>query len=153
MFSEVFKQLHLENQKNTKRVCLQNAESSKAMGILIGYEVMLQIGSKSVDWAVYVTLIQNPLLFGLDFMLEANITIQKDPRVFTLFNDGEPIPSNIKCESVGSYTVSRVLLTESSTLLQQNECNVWGLVEDPRPGVTAVLESVGLADGVSSGNE
>lgn len=29
---------------------------------------------------------------------------------------------------------------------------VWGIVENPKPGVTAVLEPAGLADGVSSGS-
>lgn len=29
---------------------------------------------------------------------------------------------------------------------------VWGIVENPKPGVAAVLEPAGLADGVSSGS-
>ena len=149
MSREVYKQLNLGSQPESKRACLGNAESGKTMGVFDGYNVALKIGSKEWDWTVYIAPIQDPFLLGLDFMIRANITTQRGPKVFV---EGEPVPSYIKGGPGESYAISRVLLVSPLTLPPQSECDTWGFVEHPHPHVTAVLEPVGLADGVSSGS-
>ncbi|XP_049326794.1 uncharacterized protein LOC125786977 [Astyanax mexicanus] len=149
MSSEVYKQLDLRNQPESKRACLRNAESGKTMGVFEGYKVTLKIGNKEWDWIVYVAPIQDPLLLGLDFMIKANLTIQRGPKVFI---EGDLVPSYVRGGPEGGYAVSRVLLTRPLTIPPQSECDTWGFVEHPHPEITAVLEPVGLADGVSSGS-
>lgn len=146
MSCKVFEQLGVSSPDNGKRDVLKNAEQGKVMGLAKDYDVTLEVGSKSVTcmWPLFRTL-----LMGLDFMLQNDVTIQKGCNVYI---DGEPLPSYLAGRDVKAYAVSRVLVIEPSILPPQSECDIWGTVENPQPGHTAVLEPTGLADGVSSGS-
>ena len=119
------------------------------MGPAERYKVTIKLGSKSVDWSVYVADIGDPFLLGLDFVLAAGITISAGGQVHI---QGEPIATTIVGKTVQDYSVCRVLLQDPSVLPAESERDVWGLVESPKSGISAVLEPVGLAEGVLSGS-
>lgn len=149
MSQDTFQKLHLTDSPTGEPAYLLNAESGKEMGTSSKYSVTIKLGSKSRVWDVYVAPIRDPFLLGLDFILAANMTMLNGGQVLI---EGEPVATTIAGRSVEDYAVSRVLLLNPSTLPAESECDVWGVVEGPRPGVSAVLEPAGLADGVSSGS-
>ncbi|KAK2903412.1 hypothetical protein Q8A67_008125 [Cirrhinus molitorella] len=69
-----------------------------------------------------------------------------------VFMGSELIPAYISEGEGPDYAISRVLLESDFTVPPECECVVWGLVDDPKPELPAVLEPVGLADGLSSGS-
>ncbi len=69
-----------------------------------------------------------------------------------VFMGSELIPAYISEGKGPEYAISRVMLESDFTVPPECECLVWGVVDDPKPELPAVLEPVSLADGVSSGS-
>ena len=148
MSHDTFQQLQLKGQTSTGTAVLRNAQQGNEMGPVEKYRVNIRMGSKNCDWDVYVAPIDDPFLLGLDFVLAAGITISAGGQVQI---QGEPIATTIMGRAFTGYAVSRVLLQDPSVLPAESEQDVWGVVEVPKPGVSAVLEPANIAEGVLSG--
>ncbi|RXN38748.1 Retrovirus-related Pol polyprotein from transposon 412 [Labeo rohita] len=112
-------------------------------------KVEFRIGTKVLEWTVCIAPIRDALLLGLDFLKAADFTIHVSGKVFM---GSELIPAFISEGKGPDYAISRVMLESDFTVPPECECLVWGLVDDPKPELPAVLEPVSLADGVSSGS-
>ena len=128
---------------------LLNAGVGDGMKAKHGLKVTFQIGSKSINWEVHVAPIRDSVLLGLDLMKAHNVIIYTRGKVFV---GDELVPSKIVKDNGSDYCVARVTLGESTIIPATSECVVWGELEDPRPGVTAVLEPLHITDNIASGS-
>ena len=111
------------------------------------YPVTIQLGTKTIEWQVYVAPITDPFLLGLDLMLATSVTILGGGPVLV---NGEPVDTSVE-KTAGAYNTSRVLFKRPSTLPASSKQGVWGVVEDPLPGMSTSLEPTGVGDDVSAG--
>ncbi|TRZ00762.1 hypothetical protein DNTS_024559, partial [Danionella cerebrum] len=128
---------------------LLNAGVGDGMQAKHGLTVTFGIGSKSINWEVHVAPIRDSVLLGLDLMKAHDVVIYTRGKVFI---GGERVPSRIVQDDGSGYCVARVTLGETTIIPATSECVVWGEVDDPRPGVTAVLEPLNITDSVASGS-
>lgn len=117
-----------------------------AMGKL---EVTLEIGSRKFNWKVFVGSIHDSFLPGLDAMQAADMTVFVGRKMFVGDNR---VPSWVSEGNGEDYSVARVILEDNITLPPESECFVWGKVENPKPGLPAVLEPLNITETVSSGS-
>ncbi|ROI47877.1 hypothetical protein DPX16_16300 [Anabarilius grahami] len=113
----LYQQFPLNKQTALTQTCLHNAESEKDMSAKAGLKVKFQIGTWSAEWEVYVALIRDSVLLGLDLLQAANVTIHSSGRVFI---EEELVPAKIV------------------------------RVDNPKPGVCAVLEPYLITESVAS---
>ncbi|KAK7918651.1 hypothetical protein WMY93_009935 [Mugilogobius chulae] len=152
VISEELYQSILESDATTAELhqtYLLNAGVGDGMKAKQGLTVTFQIGSKSINWEVHVAPIRDSVLLGLDLMKAHDVVIYTRGKVFIA---GELVPSKIVQDNGSGYCLARVTLGEATILPATSECVVWGEVEDPRPGVTAVLEPLNITDTVASGS-
>ncbi|KAF4095435.1 hypothetical protein G5714_024513 [Onychostoma macrolepis] len=114
-----------------------------------GLKVKFQIGTWCTEWEVFVAPIRDPVLLGLDFLQAANVTIHTSGRVFIA---EELVPAKIVGGDGTDYHVARVVLETDTMLPPESECLVWGEVDNPKPGVCAVLEPYLITETVASGS-
>ncbi|KAF5891550.1 uncharacterized protein DAT39_018749 [Clarias magur] len=114
-----------------------------------GLKVKFQIGSWSIEWEVFVAPIRDPVLLGLDLLRAANVTIHTSGRVFI---EEELAPAKVIGGDGTDYHVARVVLEADTMLPPESECLVWGEVDNPKPGVCAVLEPYLITETVASGS-
>ncbi len=93
--------------------------------------------------------IRDPVLLGLDFLQAANVTIHTSGKVFIA---EELVPAKIVGGDGTDYHVARVVLETDTMLPPESECLVWGEVDNPKPGVCAVLEPYLITETVASGS-
>ncbi|KAJ8349814.1 hypothetical protein SKAU_G00249440 [Synaphobranchus kaupii] len=114
-----------------------------------GLKVKFQIGTRSFDWEVFVAPIHDPVLLGLDLLRAADVTIQTSGRVFL---EDELLPAKIVGGDGSDYSMARVFLEKDVTLPPECECQVYREVDNPKPGVSAVLEPLSISEAVASGS-
>ncbi|XP_057190663.1 uncharacterized protein LOC130554808 [Triplophysa rosa] len=149
MSEETYSKLPVKSASGLKNVHLRNAETGREMIATGGVKVEFKIGTKIMEWTVCIAPICDTLLLGLDFLKAADFTIHASGKVFM---GSELIPAYISEGKGPDYAVSRVMLENDFTVPPECECVVWGVVDDPKPELPAVLEPVSLTDGVSSGS-
>ncbi|ROJ62565.1 hypothetical protein DPX16_21551 [Anabarilius grahami] len=149
MSEETYSKLPTKSSSGLKNVCLRNAETGREMSAKGGVKVEFRIGTKVLEWTVCIAPIQDALLLGLDFLKAADFTIHASDKVFM---GSKLIPAYISEGKGPDYAISRVMLESDVTVPPECECLVWGVIDDPKPELPAVLEPVSLADGVSSGS-
>lgn len=147
---EVYNMLPIETQKPLTETSLRNAGVGSKMSAMGKLEVTLGIGSRKFNWKVFVSRIHDSLLLGLDAMQAADVTVLAGRKVFV---GNEPVPSWVIRGNGEDYSVARVLLEDNTTLPPESECLVWGKVENPKPGLPAVLEPLDITETVSSGSD
>ncbi len=145
----LYQQFPLGKQTATTQTCLHNAESGKDMNAKGGLKVKFQIGTWCTEWDVFVAPIRDPVLLGLDFLQAANVTIHTSGKVFIA---EELVPAKIVGGDGTDYHVARVVLETDTMLPPESECLVWGEVDNPKPGVCAVLEPYLITETVASGS-
>ncbi|XP_060758004.1 uncharacterized protein LOC132868818 [Neoarius graeffei] len=128
---------------------LLNAGVGEGMKAKQGLPVTFKIASKTINWAVHVAPIRDSVLLGLDLMKAHDVVIHARGKVFI---GNELVPSKIVGGDGADYSVARVLLREATTIPPTSECVVWGEVENPKPGVPAVLEPLNITEAVASGS-
>ncbi|ROL48344.1 hypothetical protein DPX16_21830 [Anabarilius grahami] len=146
---ETYSKLPTKSSSGLKNVCLRNAETGREMSAKGGVKVEFRISTKVLEWTVCIAPIRDALLLGLDFLKAADFTIHASGKIFM---GSELIPAYISEGKGPDYAISRVMLESDVTVPPECECLVWGVVDDPKPELPAVLEPVSLADGVSSGS-
>lgn len=112
-------------------------------------EVTLGIRKHKFNWMVFVGQIHDALVPGFDAMQAAKMTVFAGCQVFV---ERKPVPA---CGIGGGneeYSVAHVLLEDNVILPPESECVVWGKVDIPKPGLPAVLESLNITEGVTSGS-
>ncbi len=149
MSEETYSKLPVKSPAGLKKVCLRNAETGREMSATGGVKVEFRIGTKVLEWTVCIAPIRDALLLGLDFLKAADFTIHASGKVFM---GSELIPAYVSEGKGPDYAISRVMLESDFSVPPECECLVWGVVDDPKPELPAVLEPVSLADGVSSGS-
>lgn len=92
--------------------------------------------------------IRDSVLLGYDLMKAHDVVIYARGKVFI---GDELVPSKVVTDGA-DYSVTRVTLGESTTIPPTSECVVWGEVENPKPGVPAVLEPLTITGAVASGS-
>ncbi|KAL0158975.1 hypothetical protein M9458_047051, partial [Cirrhinus mrigala] len=145
----LYQQFPLSKQTATIQTCLHNTESGKDMNAKGGLKVTFQIGTWCIEWEVFVAPIRDPVLLGLDFLQAANVTIHTSGRVFIA---EELVPAKIVSGDGTDYHVARVVLETDTMLPPESECLVWGEVDNPKPGVCAVLKPHLITETVVSGS-
>ena len=130
---EVYNMLPIETLKPLTETSLRNAGFGSKMSAMGKLEVMLGTGSRK----------------GLDTMQAVDMTVLAGCKAF-LGND--PVPFWVTEGNGEDYSVARVLLEDNITLPPESECLVWGKVENPKPGLPAVLEPLDITETVSSGS-
>lgn len=94
-------------------------------------------------WPQYTTV-----LLGYDLMKAHDVVVYAHGKVFI---GDELVPSKVVTDGA-DYCVTRVTLGESTTIPPTSERVVWGEVENPKPGVPAVLEPLTVTGAVASGS-
>lgn len=128
---------------------LLNAGVGDDMKAKHGLNATFKIGSKTINWEVHIAPIRNSVLLRLDLMKSHDVVIHTRGKVFI---GDKLVPSKIVRGDGLEYCVARVTLGETTTIPPTSECVVWGKVEDPRPGVPAVLEPLNITEAVASGS-
>lgn len=146
---DLYKQFPKEKQINLPKTSLLNAGVGNSMDAMYGLNVTFKIASRIIDWKVHVAPIRDSVLLGLDLMKSCDIIIHARGKVFI---GGELVPSKIVSEAISDYCVARVTLEKTTTLPPTSECVAWGEVDDPRPGVPALMESLAITEAVVSGS-
>ncbi|XP_024118778.1 uncharacterized protein LOC112140100, partial [Oryzias melastigma] len=146
---ELFQQFSKENEKKLSETYLLNAGVGDSMVAKHGLNVNFKIASKSIDWDVHVAPIRDSVLLGLDLMKCHDVVIHARGKVFI---DNELVPSKIMRSDGTDYYVTRVMLGKTTTIPPSSECVVWGEVDDPKPGIPAVLEPMSITEAIASGS-
>ncbi|KAI7811653.1 hypothetical protein IRJ41_008241 [Triplophysa rosa] len=133
----LYQQFPLGMQTATTLTRLHNAESGKDMTAKGGLTVKFQIGTWCKEWEVLVAPITT------------NVTIHTSGRVFI---EEELIPTRIVGGDGADYHIARVVLETETMLQPESECLVWGEVDNPKPGICAVLEPYLITETVASGS-
>jgi len=68
----LYQQFPSSKQKALTQTCLHNAEAGKDMSAKGGLKVQFQISTWSAEWDVFVALIRDSVLLGLDLLQAAN---------------------------------------------------------------------------------
>ncbi|KAL7872017.1 hypothetical protein SRHO_G00070000 [Serrasalmus rhombeus] len=145
----LYQRFHPSEQTASKKTCLRNAESGKEMIAMGGQRVNFQLGTRNFTWEVYVAPIRDHVLLGLDLLRAVNVTIYASGKAFI---ENELLPAKIVGGEGPDYHMARVLLEKDTTLPPECECLVWGEVDQPHPGVCAVLEPLNVSEAVASGS-
>ncbi|XP_063040269.1 uncharacterized protein LOC134435312 [Engraulis encrasicolus] len=146
---ELYQNFSEEQPTNLCKTYLLNAGVGDGMKAKRGLSVTLKIASKTITWPVHVAPIRDSVLLGLDLMKAHDVVIHTRGKVFI---GNELVPSKIVGGDAADYSVARVILREATTIPATSECVVWGEVENPRPGVPAVLEPLNITEAVASGS-
>ena len=67
-----------------------------------------------------------------------------------MFVGNDSVPSWVTKGNGEDYSVARVLMEDNITLPPESECLAWGKVENPKPGLPAVLKPLNITETVSS---
>lgn len=130
---------------DTYTVKLSNAEDGSAMTARGGTVVQLRIGSRVLDWEVYVAPTRDDVLLGLDFLRAADVTIHARGGVYV---DGQRVKSQLINQAL-SHLSTPIHLEKAVVLEPETEYVVWGVNEDPRPDQEGILEPSTIMKGIA----
>ncbi|KAM3621086.1 uncharacterized protein V6R79_005938 [Siganus canaliculatus] len=145
---ELYQSLSGNDSNTLHETYLLNAGVGDSMKARCGLKVTFKIASKVIDWEVHVAPIRDSVLLGYDLMKAHDVVVHTRGKVFI---GDELVPSKVVTDGA-DYCVARATLGESTILTPTSECVVWGEVENPRPGVPAVLEPLTITGSVASGS-
>lgn len=126
--------------------CTKN--KGESLQIPVTVKVTFKIASKLIDWYVHVVPIRDSALLGYDLLKAHDVVVYARGKVFI---GDELVPSKVVTDGA-DYCVTRVTLGKSTTIPPTSECVVWGEVENPKPGVPAVLEPLTITGALASGS-